>query len=223
MRVCKLGRADYLETWAAMRAFSQARQADTPDELWICEHPPVFTLGIAGRAQHVLQAGDIAVVRSDRGGQVTYHGPGQVVAYPLVDLRRLGLHVKEYVFQLERALLKTLEACGATGQRVVGAPGVYVNLADPLGHTALSRERAAENPWCGIGKIAAVGVKVSRHCAYHGVALNVHMDLSPFERIDACGYPGLRTVDLSTIGVAISCDRVAEQLGAHLTSFLSPR
>ena len=223
MLLRRLGRADFVATVADMRAFTESRGADTPDELWLCEHLPVFTQGVAGKAEHVLDAGDIAVVATNRGGQVTYHGLGQVVAYPLVDLRRLGLHVKEYVFQLERALIKTLEGYGVTGQRVTGAPGVYVNLADPLGHAALPSPRRPHDPWRGIGKIAALGIKVSRHCAYHGVALNVAMDLRPFGRINPCGYRGLATVDLSTIGITPSWDDAAARLGAHLTSLLSPR
>ena len=145
------------------------------------------------------------------------------MAYPLVDLQRLGLHVREYVFQLEQALIKTLEDLGVTGHRVVGAPGVYVNLVDPSGHAALATPRDPRDPWRGIGKIAALGIKVSRHCAYHGVALNVAMDLSPFARIDPCGYAGLQTVDLSTIGASLSWDDAAERLAARLASSLIPR
>ena len=141
----------------------------------------------------MLDPGGIPVVASDRGGQVTYHGPGQVVAYPLVDLRRLGIYVKEYVFRLEQALLKTLESHGVTGHRVRGEPGIYVRLDDPFGHAALPAPGRSGDEFEGLGKIAALGVKVSRHCTYHGVALNVAMDLRPFERINPCGYAGLRT------------------------------
>lgn len=225
-RVRRLGRVDYLPTCEAMRAFTERRTPDTPDELWLCEHPPVFTQGVAGRAEHLHfdpdAAGGIPVVQSNRGGQVTYHGPGQVVAYPLVDLRRLGVYVKEYVFRIEQAVLKTLEGYGVTGHRVAGAPGVYVNLGDPFGHAALPAPRDPRDPWRGLGKIAALGIKVSRHCAYHGVALNVAMDLSPFGRIDPCGYRGLATVDLSTIGVITTWDEAADTLGARLTSYLAP-
>jgi lipoyl(octanoyl) transferase len=206
-----------------MRDFTAARTADTPDELWLCEHPPVFTQGIAGRAQHVHDAGDIPIVQSNRGGQVTYHGPGQVVAYPLVDLKRLGLHVKEYVFRIEAAVLKTLEHFGVTGHRVAGAPGIYVRLDDPFGHAALAQPADPRDPWRGLGKIAALGIKVSRHCAYHGVALNVAMDLSPFARIDPCGYAGLATVDLATIGVHATWDEAAAVLAGKLQSQLTPR
>src|SRR5512132_891806 len=217
MIVKVLGPVAYDRALEAMREFTAARGDDADDEIWLCEHPPVFTQGVAGRDEHVVDAGAIAVVRSDRGGQVTYHGPGQVVAYPLVDLRRLGIYVKEYVFRLEQSLLKTLETLGVTGHRVRGEPGVYVRLDWPAGHAVLPAP-SGDDPFAGLGKIAAVGVKVSRHCAYHGVALNVAMDLAPFERIDPCGHAGLKTVDLSTIGVRASWDEVASTLGAKLAS-----
>lgn len=222
MKVLHLGRVVFADTAAGMRAFTEARGADTPDELWLCEHPPVFTQGPAGKAEHVLDAGGIEVIHTNRGGQVTYHGPGQVVAYPLVDLRRLRLHAKEYVFRLEQALLKTLEGYGVTGHRVGGAPGVYVRLDVPFGHAALPEPRDPRDPWRGIGKIAALGIKISRHCSYHGVALNVAMDLRPFSRINACGHAGLRTVDLSTIGVVTDCDQAAGSLAAKLANHLAP-
>ena len=205
-----------------MRAFTAARTSETADEIWLCEHPPVYTQGLSGRAEHVLDANDIPVVQTDRGGQVTYHGPGQVVAYPLVDLRRLGIYVKEYVFRLEQAVLKTLDALGVTGHRVRGEPGIYVRLADPFGHAMLPPVRPGADLFAGLGKIAALGVKVHRHCTYHGVALNVAMDLSPFSGIHPCGHAGLRTVDLSTIGVHAASAEVAELLGAQLTRQLSP-
>ena len=223
MLVKRLGRVDYEPTLAAMRAFTAERRADTGDEIWLCEHPPVFTQGIAGKDENVLDAGEIPVVRTDRGGQVTYHGPGQVVAYPLVDLKRLGIYVKEYVFRLEQAILKTLESVGVTGHRVRGEPGIYIRLDDPFGHAALPAASAGTDPFAGLGKIAAIGVKVSRHRAYHGVALNVAMDLRPFERIDPCGHAGLKTIDLSTIGVRATWDEVASTLGAKLANHLSPR
>jgi len=222
VKILRLGRVDYAVTAGAMRAFTDARNTETPDELWLCEHPPVFTQGIAGKAEHVLDAGAVPVVQTNRGGQVTYHGPGQVIAYPLVDLRRLGLHAKEYVFRLEQALLKTLEDHGVTGHRVAGAPGVYVGLENPFGHGTLPEPRDARDPWRGIGKIAALGIKISRGCSYHGVALNVAMDLSPFARINACGYAGLATVDLSTIGVVTDWDAAADSLAARLANYLSP-
>ncbi len=215
----RLGCVDYEPTLAAMRAFTEARTAVTPDELWLCEHPPVYTQGLAGKPEHVLNAHGIPVVQSNRGGQVTYHGPGQVVAYPLVDLKRLNIYVKEYVYRLEQAVLKTLEHFGVTGHRVAGAPGIYVKLADPFGHAALIGPRV--DRFQGLGKVAALGIKVSRHCSYHGVALNVLMDLRPFAGINPCGYEGLQTVDLSTIGVQVSTEEAAATLGARLASQLS--
>jgi lipoyl(octanoyl) transferase len=223
MIVKVLGPVAYDLALDAMRDFTAARGDDSEDEVWLCEHPPVFTQGVAGRDEHVLDAGEIAVVRSDRGGQVTYHGPGQVVAYALVDLRRLGIYVKEYVFRLEQALIRTLETFAVTGHRVRGEPGVYVRLDAPSGHAVLPAPPPGGDPFAGLGKIAAIGVKVSRHRTYHGVALNVAMDLAPFARIHPCGHPGLRTIDLSTIGVRASWDEVATTLGAKLSAYLSPR
>jgi lipoyl(octanoyl) transferase len=221
-RVVELGFRPYQETCRAMVEFTAARGPDTRDEIWLVEHPPVFTQGVAGRPDHVLDAGAIPVVASDRGGQVTYHGPGQVVAYPLIDLRRLGVYVKEYVYRLEHCVLKVLESQGVTGHRVTGAPGIYVCLDDPFGHLALAGPRPADDPFRGLGKIAALGIKISRNCSYHGLALNVAMDLAPFERIDPCGYRGLRTVDLAKIGVATDWATVARQLGERLAAHLSP-
>ena len=218
MRTRDLGRVAYLPTWQAMREFTAARDASTPDELWLCEHERVFTQGVAGKPDHVLDAGDIPVLQTDRGGQVTYHGPGQVVAYPLVDLRRRGSYVKEYVHAVEDAVLRALAHFGVTGHRVPGAPGIYVRLDDPFGHARLP-SGATFN---GLGKIAALGVKVSRHCSYHGVALNVSMDLEPFRRINPCGYAGLETVDLSTIGVSTTLKEAQAVLGQKLAAMLAP-
>jgi lipoyl(octanoyl) transferase len=220
--VKQLGPVAYDLTLAAMRAFTAARTDASADEVWLCEHPPVFTQGVAGKAEHVLDAGAIPVVRTDRGGQVTYHGPGQVVAYPLVDLRRLGIYVKEYVFRLEQALLNTVETYGVSGHRVRGEPGVYVRLDAPFGHAVLAPPAPGADPFAGLAKIAAIGIKVSRHRAYHGVALNVAMDLRPFECINPCGHAGLKTVDLSTIGVRATWDQAASLLGAKLAAQLSP-
>jgi lipoyl(octanoyl) transferase len=214
------GRVPYLDTLNEMRAFTEARTPDTPDEIWLCEHEPVYTQGVAGKSDHVLDAHGIPIVPTNRGGQVTYHGPGQVVAYPLIDLRRLGIYVKEYVYRLEHGVIKTLESLGVTGHRVAGAPGIYVNLADPFGHAALTGPRA--DPFAGLGKIAALGIKVSRHCTYHGVALNVAMDLRPFSGINPCGYAGLQTIDLATLGVTADWATVAHLLGERLASHLSP-
>lgn len=223
MRVISLGRRPYDGIETAMREFTAARGPDTEDELWLVEHDPVFTQGLAGRPEHVLGAGGIPVVATNRGGQVTYHGPGQVVAYPLVDLQRLGIYVKEYVYRLEQAVLKVLEDLGVTGHRVVGAPGIYVRLDDPFSHAALAPAGPGADPFAGLGKIAALGIKVSRHCTYHGVALNVAMDLEPFRRIDPCGYAGLATVDLRSLGVDVSWDEVATRLATRLSAQLQPR
>lgn len=213
-----LGQVDCGTTIQAMRSFTQTRLPNTADEIWLCEHPPVYTQGVAGKPEHIRDAHGIPVLQTDRGGQVTYHGPGQVVAYPLIDLGRLGIYVKEYVYRLEHAVIKTLEGVGVTAHRVGGAPGIYVRLADPFGHAA----HAGPNleMFRGLGKIAALGVKVHRHRSYHGVALNVAMDLSPFDHIDACGYPGLKTTDLATLGIAAEWQAVARQLGDILALHL---
>ena len=214
MLIKTLALQPYAATEAAMRAFTAARGPATPDELWLVEHESVFTQGLAGKAEHVLASGGIPVVQTDRGGQVTYHGPGQVVAYPLLDLRRRGYFVKEYVFRIEEAVIGTLAAFGITGHRVRGAPGIYVRLADPHGHAQLQVHSL--NPFSGLGKVAALGIKLSRHCTYHGVALNVAMDLKPFERINPCGYAGLQTVDLQTLGVQVSWQDAATLLAQQL-------
>ncbi len=205
-----------------MRQFTQQRTQDSQDLLWICEHPPVYTQGIAGKPDHVLTPRDIPVVQTDRGGQVTFHGPGQVVAYPLIDLKRAGYYVKEYVYRLEEAVIRTLAHFSVTGHRVGGAPGIYVRLDDPFSHAALTGPAAPGDPFRGLGKIAALGIKVSRHCTYHGVSFNVAMDLEPFDRINPCGYAGLKTVDLSTIGVQTTWEEAAQVLGQKLVTFLAP-
>jgi lipoyl(octanoyl) transferase len=220
MRVLTLGRREYAATMAEMQAFTAARDAATDDQIWLVEHPPVFTQGIAGRSEHLRRA--VAVVRSDRGGQVTYHGPGQVVAYVLIDLRRLHIYVKECVYRIEQAVLKTLLDFGVTGHRVAGAPGIYVRSDDAFGHARLSGAAAAGDTFAGLAKIAALGLKVSRHCTYHGVALNVDMDLGPFAEIDPCGYAGLQTLDLATLGVVTDWATAAERLARRLEAQLSP-
>jgi lipoyl(octanoyl) transferase len=247
-----LGRVDYLPTYHAMQAFTAARSLEylhgngpeankkERNQLWICEHNPVFTQGLAGNTDHLLAPGSIPVVPTNRGGQVTYHGPGQVVAYPLIDLKAAGYYVKEYVFKIEEAVIKTLAAFNVTGHRVRGAPGIYVRTDDPHAHAALNLTEAdllamdtgnsdsdkvdltPFKPIEHIGKIAALGIKVSRHCTYHGVALNVAMDLEPFSRINPCGYAGLRTVDLASLGVAASWDEVAQVLVQKLCRYLEP-
>ncbi len=227
MQVHFLGTVDYAETLAKMQAFSRAAQA--AEELWLCEHAPVFTLGAAGRREHVLAPGEIPLVATDRGGQVTYHGPGQVVAYPLIDLRARGFFVKEYVFRLEEAIIRTLADVGITGHRVAGAPGVYVRLADPAGHALLPQRPQRQAPgalppapdFSGVGKIASIGLKVSGARAWHGLALNVAMDLAPFARINPCGYAGLQVVDVASLGVCISCDAAAQLLAGHIQRLLA--
>lgn len=228
IEVRNLGRVDYRPTYEAMQAFTAARVTETPDELWICEHPAVYTQGLAGKVEHVFNPAEIPVVQTNRGGQVTYHGPGQVVAYPLFDLHRAGYFVKEYVYRIEEAVIRTLAHFGVTGHRVGGAPGIYVRLDDPGSHAMLAQRpgkvnNSSVNPdFTGLGKIAALGIKVSRNCTYHGVALNVAMDLEPFSRINPCGYISLQTVDLSTIGVRASWQEAAELLGQKLVCHLAP-
>ena len=241
----QLGRVDYLPTYAAMQSFTAERDlqpsSNMHDQLWICEHPPVFTQGLAGKAEHIFMAGDIPVVQTNRGGQVTFHGPGQVVAYPLIDLKRAGYFIKEYVFRIEEAVIRTLLYFGVTGHRVAGAPGIYVRLDDPAGHTPLPQRprklgsdpaaqqngsaphlRIPSPDFTGLGKIAQIGIKVSRNCTYHGVSLNVAMDLEPFLRINPCGYSGLQTVDLSTIGVCAAWPEAAQMLSQKLATYLTP-
>ena len=200
MKVIHLGRVDYAPTYAAMQA-SVGKKGTLPTSyidslLWICEHNAIYTQGLSGKAEHVLNPGNIPVVQTDRGGQVTYHGPGQVVAYPMIDLKQAGYFVKEYVYRIEEAVIRTLAHFGVTGHRVKGAPGIYVRLEDPFSHAGLPEQKTIGvrtqlsdgDNWnltpihsglifTGLGKIAALGIKVSRHCTYHGVALNVAMDL----------------------------------------------
>ena len=230
MDVRFLGRVDYEPTYAAMQALTAGRTDSTPDILWVCEHAPVYTQGLAGKKEHIFNPGDIPVVATNRGGQVTYHGPGQVVAYPLMDLKRAGYFVKEYVYRIEEAVIRTLLHFGVTGHRVAGAPGIYVRLDDPAGHALLPQrpvklgsdpEKMGPN-FFGLGKIAALGIKVSRNCTYHGVALNVAMDLEPYSRINPCGYAGLQTVDLSTIGAFASWQEVADVFSQKLAVSLDP-
>jgi lipoyl(octanoyl) transferase len=170
----------------------------------------------------VLAPAGIPVVQTNRGGQVTYHGPGQVVAYPLIDLQRLGIYVKEYVYRIEEAVIRTLATWGVTGHRVGGAPGIYVRLDDPCDHRALTGPADPRDPFRGLGKVSALGIKVSRHRTYHGVALNVAMDLAPFAGINPCGYAGLQTVDLAKLGVAVEVPDAAQRLGDRLAALLAP-
>ena len=199
------GVADYESTYQAMRDFTQQRDGDTPDEIWILEHPPVFTLGLAGDAGNLHSPSDqIPLVQVDRGGEITYHGPGQIVVYLLLDLRRLGIFVKELVSRIEQALIDTLADFGIQAERHAGAPGIYV-----------ARESAMPLEYQG-AKIAALGLKVSKGCSYHGLALNVSTDLAAFTRIHPCGYEGLRTVDMQTLGIKDNIGIISQTLLGHL-------
>lgn len=193
-----LGRVDYEPTWRSMQRFTELRAADTPDEIWFLEHPPVFTLGMNGKAEHVLAPGSIPVVNIDRGGQVTYHGPGQLVVYPLLDVRRANLGVRQLVIALENAVIAF---CNARGVKAIGrrdAPGIYV-----AGR-----------------KLASIGLRVRRGCSYHGLAFNIAMDLEPFQRINPCGFAGLQVVDLKSLGISETLESVARGLAPHLLDAL---
>ena len=200
--VRQLGRQSYVPVWKAMSAFTDARNEASSDELWVVEHEPVFTLGQAGKPEHLLAPGDIPVVQVDRGGQVTYHGPGQLVVYPLLDLRRLGLGVRDYVCRIEQAIIDTLDVWNIQAQRQEGAPGVYVAGA----------------------KIAALGIRVRRGCTFHGLSFNVAMDLEPFRRINPCGYAGLQVTSVLDLGgpssmdsiKAVLLEQLAKQFGLQL-------
>ena len=189
-----LGLVDYEPTWRAMQSFTDSRSPDTRDEIWLLEHPPVFTLGMNGKPEHVLAAGTIPVVNIDRGGQVTYHGPGQLVAYPLLDLRRLNLGVRELVVRLENAIIETVGAWGIDAQGRRDAPGVYVEGR----------------------KLASIGLRIRRGCSYHGLALNVSMDLEPFRRINPCGFQGLQVTQVSELGGPAEVAAVASALADRL-------
>ncbi len=196
----RLGLVRYEPTWRAMQAFNASRTPGTGDQLWLVEHPSVFTLGLAGRREHVLDPGEIPVVATDRGGQVTYHGPGQAIVYALVDLRRLGIGAKELVRRLEQAAIDTLAGYGIPAERRAGMPGVYV----------------------GGAKIAAIGLRIARGCSYHGIALNVEPDLEPFTRIDPCGYPGLASTRTADHGVRDKISAVQQSLADNLARCLTP-
>ena len=195
-KVRDLGRQSYEPVWRAMQAFTDARDEATPDELWLVEHDPVFTLGQAGKPEHVLMPGDIPVLHVDRGGQVTYHGPGQIVLYPLLDLRRLKVGVREYVCRIEQAIIDTLGDWNIEAVRREGAPGVYVAGA----------------------KIAALGIRVRRGCTFHGLAFNIAMDLSPFQRINPCGFEGLQVTSLVDLGGPSGLDAVKPALVGHVAA-----
>lgn len=193
--VRSLGRVDYLETLSAMQAFTVSRNATTTDQIWLLEHAPVYTAGLNARAEHFPLATEIPLIECDRGGQITYHGPGQLIAYCLFDLQRLGIGVRQMVHAMEEAVIELLAGLGITAQRVVGAPGVYV----------------------GQRKIAALGLRIRRGCSYHGLSLNVDMDLTPFNAIDPCGYRGLEVTQLRDLGV----DATATELSAPLAELLT--
>lgn len=194
MEIRRLGRVDYEPTWHAMQEFTATRTPETPDELWVVEHPPVFTLGQAGKPEHLLRDVGIPVVKIDRGGQVTYHGPGQVVVYLLIDLQRLKIKVRELVTAIEQALIDFLAEQGATAERRTGAPGVYV----------------------GDAKVAALGLRIKNGCSYHGLSLNVDMDLSPFAAINPCGYAGLKVTQTRDLGIPLNLTEAGELLCRHL-------
>lgn len=203
------GQEDYQSSFTAMRAFTDARTAETPDELWIVEHPPVFTLGLGADHSHVLAPHDIPVIQTDRGGEVTFHGPGQVVIYLLIDLKRRHtkgrLFAREFVHQIEQAVIDTLAAYNIAGERIAGAPGIYLK----------------DGEWQG-AKIAALGLKVRANgCTYHGVSLNVAMDLQPFSWINPCGYEGLATIDMRTLQVQVPLEQVQNALAKRLQHLLT--
>ncbi|HPF59502.1 MAG TPA: lipoyl(octanoyl) transferase LipB [Candidatus Competibacteraceae bacterium] len=191
----RLGHQEYQPVFDAMRAFTEARDADTLDELWQVEHPPVFTQGLAGKAEHLLAPGNIPVIQVDRGGQVTYHGPGQIVIYCLLDVRRLGLSVRGLVTALEQSVIEVLAMHNVTAYARPNAPGVYVEDA----------------------KIASLGLRIRQGRSYHGLSLNVDMDLEPFSRINPCGYPGLRVTQLRDLGVALTLEAAAQALLPRLS------
>jgi lipoyl(octanoyl) transferase len=193
-----LGRVDYESTWRAMQHFTATRTAASADEIWFLEHPPVFTLGMNASRAHLLDPGDIAVVQIDRGGQVTYHGPGQLVVYPLIDLKRAGLGVRDFVTALERAVIAVAAGYGISAECRRGAPGVYV----------------------GGAKLASIGVRVRRNGSYHGLALNVALDLEPFSRINPCGFPGLKMTQLAALGGPDCLATVAAALEPQLLAAL---
>lgn len=204
-----LGVCDYAQTAARMKAFTESRDVHTADEVWLLQHPPVFTQGQAGKAEHVLAPGTIPVVQSSRGGQVTYHGPGQLVVYPLLDLRRLGMGVRDLVSLLEQTTVQLLAGHGIAAFARADAPGVYVRRDFGQGDE--------------VRKLASVGLRVSRGCSYHGLSLNVAMDLEPFERINPCGYAGLRMTQLAELGGPQSVDRVGQDFARRLASALTAR
>lgn len=212
MVIRHLGIQEYLPIYEAMKQFTAKRDAKTLDEIWVLEHPPVYTLGQAGDPTHLLKPNtSIPLVPIDRGGQITYHGPGQVVVYLLLDLRRRHLFVRDLVSRIEQALIDTLADSNISSERHPGAPGIYL----------CKQEAVSKELWGA--KIAALGLKVTKQCCYHGLALNVDMDLSPFEAINPCGYAGLRTIDMASLGVSDNSDIVVKNLLSHLSQQLEVR
>jgi lipoyl(octanoyl) transferase len=200
-----LGLTPYAPIYEAMRTFTKERDANTKDEIWVLQHPPVFTLGLAGDAKNLHSPSEkIPLIEVDRGGEITYHGPGQIVVYLLLDLKRLGIFVKELVSRIEQALIDTLADFGIQAHRLKGAPGIYITE-----QTGVSEE------WFG-AKVAALGLKVSKSCSYHGLSLNVATDLDAFSRIHPCGYEGLKTVDMQSLGIKDNIDIISERLLEHL-------
>lgn len=195
----QFGRVEYAPTFTAMQDFTATRDENTPDEIWLCEHPPVFTQGLSGKAEHLITATKIPVAQVDRGGQITYHGPGQIVAYLMLDLRRRNLKVREFVHQIEQAIIDTLAEFNITGERLAGAPGVYVRGA----------------------KIAALGLRIKRGCSYHGLSINVDMDLQPYTAINPCGYAGMAVTQASALSANASASAVAEVLTRQLQAQFS--
>jgi lipoyl(octanoyl) transferase len=198
LHVKHLGQVDFVSTWQAMQTFTASRGSDTPDEIWLLQHPPVFTLGLAGKREHILCESAIPIVPIDRGGQVTYHGPGQLVAYLLLDLKRRGYGVRELVMRMEQTIINLLATYGIRAERRDKAPGVYVDEA----------------------KIAALGLRIKQGMSYHGLALNVDMDLTPFSYINPCGYTGLEVTQLSALAKEISLEKVAGELAVKLEAIL---
>lgn len=225
MLIRHLGIVDYTVVYQAMQDFTRARVPETQDELWVCQHPAIFTQGVAGKVEHLIMPSLIPVIQTDRGGQVTFHGIGQVVVYAMINLHRLNIFVKEYVYRIEEAVLSTLIVYGITGHRIPGAPGIYVALNRPFDHTILAKRsmnNSTEIDFSGLGKIAALGIKVSKGCTYHGVALNVAMDLAPFKAINPCGYTGLTTIDMASLGVSVAIEELMYQLTQRLSARFKP-
>ena len=200
-----LGRTDYETTWREMQAFTDARDVATPDEIWLTEHPPIYTLGLSGRREHLLRDNGIPALKVDRGGQITYHGPGQLIAYTLFDLKRSRLGVRDMVRRIEAAVVQWLDSVGISAYGKSSAPGVYVATA------------------AGEAKIAALGLKVRNGCTYHGLAVNIAMDLAPFADIDPCGFPGLDVTQLTAFGIARSVETAGAELAPILAAHFSQR